>query len=143
MGAGGGLANTPPSDVNGSGVVDTTDANIVQAHLGECGEATVGVGPDARSSRLWLEPPFPNPFAGRVFLSTEIPAPGAVARLEVYDIQGRRVASIHEGFIPEGRYAFEWSGRDARDVPVPAGIYFVRLTAGDREERRPVTLLRR
>ena len=56
------------------------------------------------------------------------PASGS-ARVTVLDIQGRRVATLFDGFHASGRWTASWDGRDAGGSPAPCGIYFVRIEA--------------
>lgn len=49
------------------------------------------------------------------------------ARLETFDMLGRRRAVLHEGRLESGRHRFDPASR------VGAGVYFVRLTAGKNE----------
>ncbi len=78
----------------------------------------------------------PNPFAARTTLRFGVAEAGPV-RLTVYDVLGREVARLAEGTMEAGpqRVTFEASG-------LPAGVYLVRLEAGDRVETRRITRLR-
>lgn len=64
------------------------------------------------------------------------------ARLAVFDIQGRRVASlVDEMEAAAGEHRTRWSGRDDRDIPLARGVYFVRLeTSRETVTRRTVLL---
>lgn len=73
----------------------------------------------------------PNPTNGVVEVSFRMPEP-ATARLTVVGVDGRRVASMHDGPLPAGDHLFCWEGRDAEGVPVPSGVYFLVLHAGTR-----------
>lgn len=67
----------------------------------------------------------PNPAFGAArvrFASSLPPAPGR--RVEVYSIDGRRVASLPIA----NALSIEWNGRDASGHAAPAGVYFARLT---------------
>jgi len=46
----------------------------------------------------------------------------------VYDLQGREVERLVEGFREPGEYTVEWDGRSAADREVAAGIYVVRMS---------------
>jgi galactose mutarotase-like enzyme len=61
-----------------------------------------------------------------VGLALELPTAGRVT-VAAYDIAGRRVALVHDGFLAAGRHLVVWEG-DARP-----GVYLLRLTseAGD------------
>ena len=69
----------------------------------------------------------PNPFRSSVSIEVENAAEGA--RVEVMDLQGRRVQDWR---IASNR-RLQWDGRDARGGRVPPGIYLVRLTTGSRQ----------
>jgi len=75
-----------------------------------------------------LEGVHPNPSAGRT-LSVYFTLPSAEhATLEVMDVAGRRVLSREVGSLGAGPHAVDL----ARDRVLPAGVYLVRLTQGER-----------
>jgi hypothetical protein len=43
---------------------------------------------------------------------------------------------------PEGRHTVVWNGRLADGSPLPSGVYFTRLEAGDFHQTRKVTVTR-
>lgn len=53
-------------------------------------------------------------------------APARVRAL-LFDLQGRRVATIHDGLLPRGRTALAWDGRDAGGRSLAAGLYVLRV----------------
>ena len=59
--------------------------------------------------------------------------------LEIFDVQGRSVQRIAVD-LDAGEVA--WDGRDAASVAAPAGVYFLRLQAGESSAQRKVVLLR-
>lgn len=67
----------------------------------------------------------PNPAFGasRIRFASSLP-PVAGRRVEIYSIDGRRVATLPIG----AELSVEWNGRDARGHAAPAGVYFARLT---------------
>ncbi len=53
--------------------------------------------------------------------------------LDVFDLAGRRVVTLHSGVLAAGRHAFRWNG--AIDAgPAAPGVYMVRLHAEDRTQ---------
>ena len=59
----------------------------------------------------------------------ELPMAGE-ARLEVFDLAGRRVAEVHRARLDAGRHTLRWDGRgDAGDALAP-GVYLARASAG-------------
>jgi plastocyanin len=85
--------------------------------------------------------PSPNPSTSGAAFAIALPR-SVVVRLDVLDVAGRTVASVHDGPLTAGEHAFRWNGRDREGRIVPSGRYFVRLLAGDVRESRPVTLAR-
>jgi hypothetical protein len=68
----------------------------------------------------------PNPFNPMTAVSFELPQRSLV-QLAVYDIKGRRVAVLADGYCESGQYEEHWNGRDDAGQPVSSGIYFLRL----------------
>ncbi|MBI5645934.1 MAG: DUF3160 domain-containing protein [Ignavibacteriae bacterium] len=86
--------------------------------------------------------PSPVPAAGSV-ISFHVPTSAAgPARLEVFDLQGRRVRSLFDGETNAGYYSLHWNGRDDMHTPLPAGLYLLRLTAGGATDSRRVSIVR-
>ena len=85
-----------------------------------------GGGP-ALPSEFALERPRPNPGNGPVLARFALPHDAEV-RLSVFDLQGREVAVLAEGFTPAGVHDAQWNTDGVR-----AGIYFVRLLADGRQ----------
>jgi len=71
-----------------------------------------------------LEQNYPNPFNPATTIEFQLGQAGAV-RLEVFDLLGRKVATIFEGQLPPGRHRRTW---DAGTLG--SGMYLYRLTAG-------------
>ena len=83
---------------------------------------------------------FPNPFRSRMTVSYRVEEAGRV-RIEAFDLRGGRVAVLRDGWAEPGTHRLQWNrGRDG-DSPLPAGIYFLRMDAGDAIEVRRVTAL--
>jgi hypothetical protein len=77
----------------------------------------------ARGVRMSLEGYSPHANVIRFRLET----PGALAaKLEIFDAQGRRVASLLGGSLPAGRSTVEWEV--ARAAHLASGVYFARLS---------------
>jgi len=83
----------------------------------------------------------PNPFRGGTAIAFDLPTQ-AHAVLDVYNVAGRKVASVIDGELPTGRHTVTWDGVDSAGQKVSAGIYFYRLTAGENESTRKMILLK-
>jgi len=65
----------------------------------------------------------PNPFNPVTTLSFTLAEAGLVS-LKVYDVQGRVIAHVAEGFYPAGKHQFEWDA-----ASFASGVYFAKLQA--------------
>jgi hypothetical protein len=88
-----------------------------------------------------LYPVRPNPFTKRTAIRFALPV-GAATRLEVFDVQGRRVQTLQDGWLPPGYHVTEWDGHEAGGLQVGAGTYFCRLRAGSFQQQRKLSLAR-
>jgi len=82
----------------------------------------------------------PNPFSRRAAIGFDLPRAGTV-RLEVYDLAGRAVRTLADGFYPAGRHAVEWDGSGAGGRRLQAGVYLCRLHAAGFTTTRRVVLM--
>jgi hypothetical protein len=103
--------------------------------------APVAVGDAPIPHSLALAPPSPNPARGHANLDFALPR-GARVRLEVLDLQGRRVRSLVDHALPAGRFAFGWDLRDEDGRAVAPGVYMIRLATGERSLVRPIVVLK-
>jgi hypothetical protein len=83
----------------------------------------------------------PNPFMRRTSISYQLAARGPVS-MKVYDAAGRLVSPLVEGIMDPGYYSVSWDGRDDNGRKVPAGVYFVRLNAGNYQQVQKTILLK-
>jgi hypothetical protein len=92
--------------------------------------------------RVILEPSFPNPTSGPTTIHYTIPEAGAPVpvRLEVFDLQGRRIRVLEDALRPPGHYEARWDARDSRGALVAGGIYFCRLVTG-KEPRQALKIV--
>jgi hypothetical protein len=79
--------------------------------------------------------------SSEVGFRVELPSRMA-ARLAVYDVAGRRRATILDGVLPAGSTVTTWSGRDQTGARIASGVYFVRLTCAKGARVSKVVLVR-
>jgi hypothetical protein len=85
--------------------------------------------------------PTPNPFNGTVTIAYEI-ARREHVEIEIFDVRGRKVATIEDQVRPAGLYRTTWSGRDGQDRGVSSGVYFIRTRLGETEMTSKVTYVK-
>jgi hypothetical protein len=83
----------------------------------------------------------PNPFNPATKIGFDLPQEGRV-KLTVFDISGRRVASLVDGVLAQGRHEVPWQGRDDSGTEVSSGIYFLRMEAGTFTDRIKMSLVK-
>lgn len=97
---------------------------------------------DALPAAFALAAPHPNPFNPKTTLRFDLPR-AATVRLDIVDVQGRRVARLLDGaMLPPGQHSIDWMGRDDAGRSLPSGVYFARFEAGEFRARRKLVLLR-
>jgi hypothetical protein len=113
-------------------------SGIFYDNISLTGAPTVGVGDRNPAGGLALAPNSPNPFQRSTRLDYSLPQRG-LADVSVYDVTGRRVATLFHGFAEAGPHVTVWDGRFADGRVAPAGIYHgVLQTAAGRVTRSMV-----
>jgi hypothetical protein len=91
-----------------------------------------------------LAPPlsiYPNPASPQTTIEFALGTAGPV-RAAVYDLSGRRVRQLCNGLREAGPLRLRWNGRDEHGRQVPAGVYFVRVTAAGTSSSARIVVLR-
>jgi hypothetical protein len=96
----------------------------------------------------------PNPFRDRTIVSVIVPAayddpdaqfPHSIptdTNVWVYDVAGRRVKKLFSEDVVGQVLTLIWDGTNENQEPVPAGVYFVKASAGEFEGATKVVLVR-
>jgi 1,4-alpha-glucan branching enzyme len=83
----------------------------------------------------------PNPFNPRATIRFEIPERGHV-RITVYDVAGRRVATLADRAFEAGASTVLWDGTTDGGTPVASGVYHVMMETGGAAHSAKAVLLR-
>lgn len=102
-----------------------------------CGPALVQTAPLATG----LGRNHPNPFNPETSIEFSLAAPGRIQVL-VFDVSGRRVATLVDERLPAGPHTARWLGRDDRGRPVNSGVYFVQLRSPEGVQTRKMMLVK-
>jgi hypothetical protein len=105
---------------------DNTEWELVEGERPEVGLPTV----------TSLVQNYPNPFNAETNISFSLAEAGDVT-LKVYDITGRLVATLVNGYQEAGEHVATW---DASNLS--SGVYFYKLTAGDYTSTKSMNLLK-
>jgi hypothetical protein len=101
----------------------------------------VAVGHEPVTARFALDQAFPNPFNPTTTIAFTL-AHAGFARLEVFAVDGRRVATLLAGDLPAGTHRAVWHGDDDRGRPLPSGTYYYRLDIGRETSTGRMTLIK-
>jgi hypothetical protein len=135
---------------NGSGqaLYDAWAANgrsapILMAQARAALHVLTGVGdqPEGAVFAYALKSPQPNPSPGRTSVQFALAHPGRVT-VAVYDTRGRRVRLLVDEVREPGRYETAWDGRGPSGQPLPSGVYFCRMEAGQFCDTKRMTLVK-
>jgi hypothetical protein len=84
----------------------------------------------------------PNPANPETSISYVVGRNGGRVLLEVYDLAGRKVATLVDAPGEPGEHEVTWRGEDARGAGVASGVYFARLAVGDERDTAKLVLLK-
>ncbi|MCC6348819.1 MAG: hypothetical protein IT347_04400 [Candidatus Eisenbacteria bacterium] len=115
---------------------------VIGTHLETAGGAQgtrLANDTDVRPTSFALAAARPNPSSSRTTIEFDVPRRAGV-RLEVFDVLGRRVATLADDEFPPGRHAIGWDGATTSGERARAGVYLCRMTAGEFRARRTIVL---
>ncbi|MBD3221122.1 hypothetical protein GF314_07735 [bacterium] len=109
----------------------------------QCGEATaVDPGPGNAVGGPSLDVRVaPNPCNPVAHVRLRLGEAGRV-RARVFDLRGRRIATLTDGWREAGEHRLRWDGRDHTGRTVAAGTYLVRIEAGPAARTARVSVVR-
>ncbi|HEU4335636.1 MAG TPA: FlgD immunoglobulin-like domain containing protein, partial [Candidatus Eisenbacteria bacterium] len=99
------------------------------------------IPPPVPGAPALLDAPRPNPTRGLAVFTLRLARPER-ARVEVYVVQGRKVATLHDGVAPAGALPLWWDGGDAGGARAPSGVYWVRAEAAGKTLLRKIVRAR-
>jgi hypothetical protein len=126
------------------GKIQVVDLGVLNAIMNGADEATY-VSENASSNIPFgfrLEQNYPNPFNPSTIIKFSIPAVKTTQQvvfttLTVYDILGRQIATLVNGYKSPGNYEIKF---DASGLP--SGVYIYKLDAGTFHDAKKLLLLK-
>jgi hypothetical protein len=94
-----------------------------------------------KPSAIVFEAPYPNPFSPSTTMRFHLENSSSV-RLDVFDVQGRRVRALIDGRRAPGWHDAAWDGTDEHGARMASGVYFARLTAAGETKTQRFVLVR-
>ncbi len=105
-------------------------------------DSGTGVPDDVIPTTHSLRQNTPNPFNPMTEIAYAVPAGGGHVTIEVFDVNGRLVTTLVDGFETEGVRTVTWDGTDANGDAMATGVYFYRMTAGEETAMKKMMLLK-
>jgi len=96
---------------------------------------------DIKPNAYGIAPAAPNPFHDRSVISYALPVNAPVS-ISVFDVTGRNVRNLVNGYQSAGYYQVDWNGLDDDRRSVPTGVYFIRLKTESYEEQIKILRIR-
>jgi len=136
------------SSINDSGQIVVSASNPTTGEAGAlllnpvATTATPPVTTGAQDRDLILLSASPNPFRTETMVRFDLPASVTIA-VTIHDVAGRRVRRVLTGTTAAaGKHTVSWDGRDDAGHPLPSGVYFCALRAGETSRVSRIVLTR-
>jgi len=88
-----------------------------------------------------LDQNYPNPFNPTTNISFALPSDSKVS-LNIYNIMGQKVKTLVDGITKAGTHTVTWDGTNEQGESVASGIYFYKLSAGDKVITKKMSLVK-
>ena len=98
----------------------------ISQRMAQYSELLSGTGVPEADPATCLVQIYPNPFNPRTTITYTLTAPGRV-KLQVFDLAGRLVATLIDGYREAGEHLVTWTARDDGGQAVASGIYLLRV----------------
>ena len=115
--------------------------DIYAERITVAGTIDVPAAPAAVEVVTGLSQNAPNPFNPLTRITFSVAARGEVS-LRIYDIAGRVLRTLVEGWREPGVYSEVWDGRGDDGSVLPSGVYFYSLKAGEVVATHKMVLLK-
>ncbi len=133
--------NAIAASIRGTSGVTTANGAATSPLMKPTPTVVIDDGLERLPSTFELEQNYPNPFNPRTNIQFYLPRPAQV-KLDVFDILGRKVATLVNDRISNGIHTLTWDGQNDSGQPAASGVYFYRLQAGEHVQSRKMILLK-
>ncbi len=89
-----------------------------------------------------LSSSYPNPFNPITTIEYQVPEPGSLTTITIYNVKGQHVRTLLNDRKPPGYYSIVWDGRAESGEEVGSGIYFVMMKADGFKATKKLALLK-
>ncbi len=93
------------------------------------------------ASQYVLNQNYPNPFNPSTTITYSLPQ-SSRAKIEIFDLLGKRIKVLRDDVQPAGNHAVQWDGTNEQGVPVSSNVYVYRATLGSRAFSRRMVFVK-
>jgi len=94
------------------------------------------------AAQIRISANFPNPFHNQTAFTIELPKSGAEVSVNVHNIKGQLVRTLHRGELPGNHHQFDWDGKDNRGLSTGSGVYLIRVSSEGQIVTRKILLMK-
>lgn len=138
------LTDVVLADPRGQGLQVSLSSLVWQGNIAlakTLNQSSTAVANDQIPVSFTLAQNFPNPFNPSTTIAYRLDTPVSV-RLAVYDMSGRAVKELVNGYQASGSYSVVWGGKNDRGESVASGTYFTRLSVGSTSQMIKMLLVK-
>ena len=88
-----------------------------------------------------LKQNFPNPFNPITNIEISLSSSENI-KLIIFDINGKEIKKLADGFYKSGSYNFSWNSKDANGFEVSSGVYIYQLITDNNVFSKKMLLLK-
>jgi hypothetical protein len=123
-------------------IIYSDDPNAQVTNVSLMGSATPISNQDGISPLITeLGANYPNPFNPTTTISFSLKERGPVA-INIYNILGQKVKTLHTGETPAGNHHLSWNGKDDKNNNVASGVYFYKMQSREYTNTRKMILMK-
>jgi hypothetical protein len=100
--------------------------------------ASAGISSGSFESQVSISP---NPCKQFATIMYQI-SKSVMVNVSIYNMLGQQVSTVFSGSRQAGAYSVRWDGKNAKGQAVPAGVYVLRLSAGEQMFTKRITLIK-
>ena len=97
--------------------------------------------PNTFPDRYLLMKNFPNPFNPITNIEYNVPE-NAMVNVTIYDMVGRKVKSLFNGYQDKGYKSITWNATNDRNESVPSGVYLYKIDSGKHQQTKKMLLVK-
>lgn len=84
---------------------------------------------------------YPNPFNPETTISFSLAGKSNIS-LDIYNMKGQKIRTLHSGVLPKGNHSLVWDGTDDKNTAVSSGVYIYKMRSAGQTQTRKMILMK-